>query len=238
MLRTVKLQAYYVPAASVRLLSTTDLMHETGKKLEIDTSYLRLTVSLAVPTALRLPSIRKPTSPRRTSTSTGRIQGPMVNPLLVRLPICLPKMVILGSVDAPQRAVGVHRGNSAGLDGNQPDRRGPRPGNRTSGAPGHANSASGTDTSNQGSRGNSSQCGSQSSPNGSPVSPGNSNLSNAKKELLRWHYRLGHLGFNKIQFLMRSGAISSSESVRRCLCEEREPADGSNRPRNPSNCRR
>jgi hypothetical protein len=33
----------------------------------------------------------------------------MVNPLLIRLPICLPKMVILGSVDvdAPQRAVGV-----------------------------------------------------------------------------------------------------------------------------------
>ena len=40
-------------------------------------------------------------------------------------------------------------------------------------------------------------------------------MSNAEKELLSWHERLGHLGFAKIQFLMRSGLLASSESTRR-----------------------
>jgi len=46
------------------------------------------------------------------------------------------------------------------------------------------------------------------------VDPRNINLSEAEKELLRWHQRLGHLDFKKIQFLMRSGALSLSLSKR------------------------
>jgi hypothetical protein len=41
------------------------------------------------------------------------------------------------------------------------------------------------------------------------------NLSEAHKELLRWHFRLGHLGFAKIQFLMRSGVLATSQAMRR-----------------------
>ena len=38
----------------------------------------------------------------------------------------------------------------------------------------------------------------------SEVHETNHNLSEAEKELLRWHYRLGHIGFKKIQFLLRT----------------------------------
>ena len=34
------------------------------------------------------------------------------------------------------------------------------------------------------------------------VSKANMNLKESEKELLRWHYRLGHLSFRKVQFLM------------------------------------
>ena len=47
------------------------------------------------------------------------------------------------------------------------------------------------------------------------VSRTNENLSAAEKELLRWHYRLGHLGAKRIQFLMRSGVLAHSEGARR-----------------------
>ncbi|MHA7927798.1 MAG: GAG-pre-integrase domain-containing protein, partial [Marinobacter sp.] len=47
------------------------------------------------------------------------------------------------------------------------------------------------------------------------VSKNNANLSAAEKELLQWHYRLGHLQFRKIQFLMRTGVLAHSESARR-----------------------
>jgi hypothetical protein len=43
----------------------------------------------------------------------------------------------------------------------------------------------------------------------------NINLSAAEKELLRWHHRLGHLSFKKIQFLLQSGALAFSEPSRR-----------------------
>ncbi|KAI2488974.1 hypothetical protein MHU86_25626 [Fragilaria crotonensis] len=42
----------------------------------------------------------------------------------------------------------------------------------------------------------------------------NHNLSEAEKELLRWHYRLGHIGFKKIQFLLRTGVLSQTEASR------------------------
>jgi hypothetical protein len=46
------------------------------------------------------------------------------------------------------------------------------------------------------------------------VNAENHNLSELQKELLRWHYRLGHLGFRKIQSLMRSGMLSHTQGTR------------------------
>ena len=42
----------------------------------------------------------------------------------------------------------------------------------------------------------------------------NMNLSNAEKELLRWHYKLGHLSFKRIQFLLRTGVLAMALSTR------------------------
>lgn len=47
----------------------------------------------------------------------------------------------------------------------------------------------------------------------STVSLANRNLSEAEKELLRWHYRLGHLSFKQVLFLMRTGVLAHSESA-------------------------
>lgn len=43
----------------------------------------------------------------------------------------------------------------------------------------------------------------------------NKNISEAEKELLRWHCRLGHVGICKVQNVMRTGALAHSESTRR-----------------------
>ncbi len=45
------------------------------------------------------------------------------------------------------------------------------------------------------------------------VNAKNYNLSKPQKELLHWHYRLGHLGFRKIQLLMRSGMLSHTQGT-------------------------
>ena len=47
------------------------------------------------------------------------------------------------------------------------------------------------------------------------VSQSNFNLSEPQKELLRWHFRLGHVLMRTIQFLMRSGVLAQSEAQRR-----------------------
>ena len=47
------------------------------------------------------------------------------------------------------------------------------------------------------------------------VSPTNSNLSEPEKELLRWHYRLGHIGIKRVQWLFRQGVLGLSEKARR-----------------------
>ena len=49
----------------------------------------------------------------------------------------------------------------------------------------------------------------------SVVSSTNSNLSEAEKELLRWHFKLGHISFTKVQHLMHSGILSHTEGTRR-----------------------
>jgi hypothetical protein len=43
----------------------------------------------------------------------------------------------------------------------------------------------------------------------------NMNLSEPQKELLRWHYKLGHVGMRTVQFLMRQGALAATEGLRR-----------------------
>ena len=60
----------------------------------------------------------------------------------------------------------------------------------------------------------------------SAVREENLNLSEAEKELLKWHYRLGYLSFCRIQSLLRSGVISHSELSRvlhRLACRIRHP---------------
>jgi hypothetical protein len=49
----------------------------------------------------------------------------------------------------------------------------------------------------------------------SEVHDANHNLTEAEKELLRWHYRFGHIGFKKIQFLLRTGVLTQTEASRR-----------------------
>lgn len=49
----------------------------------------------------------------------------------------------------------------------------------------------------------------------STVHESNLNLSEAEKELLKWHQRLGHLSFKKIQFLMRTGILAYTANKRR-----------------------
>ena len=48
----------------------------------------------------------------------------------------------------------------------------------------------------------------------STVQSTNQNLSESEKELLKWHYKLGHLSFSKIQHLMRTGVLSHTEATR------------------------
>ena len=43
----------------------------------------------------------------------------------------------------------------------------------------------------------------------------NNNLTAAEKEVLRWHCRLGHVSFRRIQQLMRSGVLSHTDATRR-----------------------
>ncbi|GFH50762.1 hypothetical protein CTEN210_07238 [Chaetoceros tenuissimus] len=50
---------------------------------------------------------------------------------------------------------------------------------------------------------------------GTPTSESNANLSEAQKCLLRWHYRLGHVGFDRVKFLLGSGVLAVSESAKR-----------------------
>ena len=42
----------------------------------------------------------------------------------------------------------------------------------------------------------------------------NTNLTEPQKELVRWHNRLGHVNFQTVQFLMRSGSLASTQSLK------------------------
>ena len=47
----------------------------------------------------------------------------------------------------------------------------------------------------------------------SAVSSENMNLSEAQKELVRWHIKLSHISYKRIQSLMRSGTLAHSEGT-------------------------
>ncbi len=49
----------------------------------------------------------------------------------------------------------------------------------------------------------------------SSVHDANMNLSEPQKELLRWHYRLGHVDIKRIQYVMRTGVLATSPAKRR-----------------------
>lgn len=49
----------------------------------------------------------------------------------------------------------------------------------------------------------------------STVHSSNLNLSEPQKELLRWHYRFGHVDIRRVQFVMRKGVLATSPSKRR-----------------------
>ena len=60
----------------------------------------------------------------------------------------------------------------------------------------------------------------------SVVSDENMNLSDPEKELLRWHQRLGHISFKRVQALFRSGVLSHTEATRRlhtAACKIKHP---------------
>ena len=43
----------------------------------------------------------------------------------------------------------------------------------------------------------------------------NFNLSEPQKEILRWHYRLGHIGLRTVQFILRTGALAGLQANER-----------------------
>jgi hypothetical protein len=43
----------------------------------------------------------------------------------------------------------------------------------------------------------------------------NDNLSEAEKELLRWHYKLGHVSIRRVQWMMRNGLLATSDRAKR-----------------------
>ena len=47
------------------------------------------------------------------------------------------------------------------------------------------------------------------------TSPTNSNLTEAEKEILRWHQKLGHIHARKVQWLMKNGLLAHTETSRR-----------------------
>ena len=52
-------------------------------------------------------------------------------------------------------------------------------------------------------------------PNLTLVSKTNHNISESEKELLRWHYRLGHVSIRRVQWMMRHGILATTERARR-----------------------
>ena len=48
----------------------------------------------------------------------------------------------------------------------------------------------------------------------------NFNLSEPQKEILRWHYRLGHVGMRTVQFILRTGALAGTKASERLSCRQ------------------
>ena len=43
----------------------------------------------------------------------------------------------------------------------------------------------------------------------------NYNISKPQKELLRWHYRLGHVGIQTVKWILRTGAFATTNAMKR-----------------------
>ena len=54
-----------------------------------------------------------------------------------------------------------------------------------------------------------------STPHPALTSPLNANLTEAEKEILRWHQKLGHFAVRRVQWMMRNGLLAHTESARR-----------------------
>ena len=50
------------------------------------------------------------------------------------------------------------------------------------------------------------------------VHAANGNLDDPSKELLRWHYKFGHMAFKKVQFLMSTGVLAHTQATRSLHC--------------------
>ena len=59
----------------------------------------------------------------------------------------------------------------------------------------------------------------------------NTNMTAQEKELVRWHHHLGHIGFRKVQALMQTGILVTSEAQRRlhaAACKILQPLTSEN----------
>ena len=168
MLRTVKLPAYYLPQAKVRLLSTTSLLqHYPSESIHQNDKGLYLSGSQTGP--LPWDGVR--------TNGIDVLVDPSTN---------LPTALAYDPNIAP-RAQAFRAAGSQGPSGGPPT-----PSGSSGGPPPPF------------------------APSETPVTvSSNENLTEAEKELIRWHCKLGHLSFAKIQFLMRTGVLAATESQRR-----------------------
>lgn len=158
MLRTLKLPAYYVPSADVRLLSTTSLLQAyPNESIQMTEGYLRL-------------------SGCKESATNSILVGihPRSN-LHVSYAYVYGKEESSAESECKSSSEQEHRWT---YHSKSPEHKA------------HAH-------------------------NFTTTSEANHNLSPAAKELLKWHYRLAHLDFKKVQFLLRTGVLAHTESARR-----------------------
>jgi hypothetical protein len=64
----------------------------------------------------------------------------------------------------------------------------------------------------------------------------NVNLSNAQKKLLRWHFRLGNVGFHHIQWMIRVGRlkVANPKAVANCAVSKYASCEFSKATKRPT----
>jgi hypothetical protein len=228
MLRMIKVPGYYLPGASARLLSTTSLLQQYPDEFlqQATTKGLQLSGTVGktrpdgsapyngiqapidpetnLPTAFAWKLRSKPT--RQAFPAVDRGGGPNGGP--DEGPDSGSNGGSSGRSHGGSRASGAGgpgpRGNGDARDGSPGRVGGPAPGldgYGRAGTPSNADSAA--------------EDGDPPMPPLSTISRANANLTEAEKELLRWHFRLGHINTKRVKALMRSGSLGSSEAARR-----------------------